>query len=118
MSQFAQTFQELRRAEPGVVDAVVVDLDGLVVASSTTSGIDDEQLGAQAAALSTLLERITSGLQRGQPEQVYVKATEGYVAMTSVADRGLLLCTADGTVKLGSLLGAMRTTAAALAKLL
>jgi len=71
-----------------------------------------------SAAMLSLGERIASELGRGSLEQVYIKGSNGYVLLMSVAENAVLTALARENAKLGLLLLDMHRTAEALSKLI
>lgn len=72
---------------PGVVDAVVVSSDGLLMAMSQGIGrAGGDQLAAVASGLTSLTQGAARCFGGGEVEQVIVELQEGYMFFMSISD--------------------------------
>ena len=69
----------------------VVSIDGLLLASNFPAGLDEERVGALAAALVALGDRTGKELERGEMQEVFVRCSEGMVALTSAGSERVLI---------------------------
>jgi predicted regulator of Ras-like GTPase activity (Roadblock/LC7/MglB family) len=86
---------------PGVVDAVVVSSDGLLMAMSPGIGrAGGDQLAAVAAGLISLTDGAARCFGGGDVEQVIVELQAGYMLFMSISDGSALavLCAKSGDV--------------------
>jgi uncharacterized protein len=84
--------------------AALVSLDGLSLASSLASGMDEERVSAMSAAMLSLGERICQELVRGDIERLFVEGAQGYAVLTGCGEDSVLLVMASSTVKQGLLM--------------
>jgi hypothetical protein len=103
---------------PDVEASALVSVDGLVIASSLPSGVEEDRVSAMSAAMLSLGERIASELGRGLLSQVYVKGGSGYVVLTAVGKEAVLTVLARQGAKLGLVFLEMRRAAQGLETLL
>lgn len=103
---------------PDVEASALVSVDGLVIASSLPSGVEEDRVSAMSAAMLSLGERIASELGRGLLSQVYVKGGRGYVVLTAVGEEAVLTVLARQGAKLGLVFLEMRRAAQDLETLL
>jgi hypothetical protein len=87
-----------------VQGASVVTPDGLALASSLPSGMDEERVSAMSAAMLSLGERIGKELGRGGIERIYVEGDDGYGVLTSCGQDAVFLVLASKAVKQGVLM--------------
>lgn len=87
---------------PGVVSAVVVTTDGLVLAFSDRIPRDAAD---QLAAITSGLSSLTSGAARcfdaGEVQQVIVEMDGGYLFISTVSDGSILAVRCDPTCDIG-----------------
>lgn len=110
--------RDMQASSPDIEASAVVSVDGLTIASALPQGVEEDRVAAMSAAMLSLGERIASELGRGSLEQVYIKGSNGYVFLMSVADDAVLTALARKHAKLGLLLLDMCRAADALAKLI
>ncbi len=94
--------RQMQGLTPNIEASAIVSPEGLVLASALPNGTDELQIGAMAAAVLTLGERIATELLQGRVKQIYVEGDgTGYVFMTSVGDQAILVTLANENAKLG-----------------
>jgi hypothetical protein len=103
---------------PDVEATILVSVDGLTMASSLPSGVEEDRIAAMSAAMLSLGERIASELGRGLLDEVYVKGEQGYVVLRAVGEEAVLTVLARQQTKLGLLFLDMRRASADLAAIL
>lgn len=105
MSNLAKNVSEhlrgLRSSTPEIIGAVIVNMDGFVVASVVPSEVDEELIGGMAAALLGVGERIAFDLMRADMEQVYVRSPKGYVIINAISKDSALVLLVSREAKLG-----------------
>ena len=93
---------------PDIEATAIVSLDGLTIASSLPSGVEEDRVSAMSAAMLSLGDRIAIELGRGMLDEVYVKGENGYVVLRSVGEEAVLTVLAREQTKLGLLFLDMR----------
>jgi predicted regulator of Ras-like GTPase activity (Roadblock/LC7/MglB family) len=99
--QLVERLRDLQASSGDVEAAAIVSVDGLSMASSLPSHIEEDRVSAMSAAMLSLGERISSELGRGALEQVMVKGQSGYVILTAVGQEAVLTVLARKDAKLG-----------------
>ncbi|MPZ70318.1 MAG: hypothetical protein GEU71_12450 [Actinobacteria bacterium] len=103
---------------PEIQAAAVVSVDGLPMASALPPDVEEERLAAMSAALHTLGERAATGLGKGDLEQVFVEAEDGYVVLMAAGEGAVLVTVADRDAKAGLVIFEMRKTASRVAEIM
>jgi predicted regulator of Ras-like GTPase activity (Roadblock/LC7/MglB family) len=98
--------------------AVLTTADGLPVEAVLPAGMSEERLAAMSAAILSLGERAAFELEKGNLEQITVKAEKGFVIVTGIGQEAVLTVMAPQDAKLGLLYLEIRKAAEELAKLL
>ena len=109
--------RDLQVSTPDIEASAVVSVDGLPLASSLPSGIEEDRVAAMSAAMQSLGERISSELGRGYLSQVYIKGENGYVIQMSVGEEAVLTVLARRQAKLGLVFLDMRRCVEALERI-
>ncbi len=110
----------LRGLQASTVDieaSAVVSVDGLIMASSLPSGVEEDRVSAMSAAMLSLGERIAIELGRGALDQVYIRGSNGYVILLAVGEDAVLTVLARKGAKLGLIFLDMKRAAEDLSKL-
>jgi hypothetical protein len=110
--------QRLLTAMPSVEAAAVVSHDGLPMASLLPDDLDEDRVGAMAAALLGLGERAGRTLGRGAAQQILVEGEHGYLCIMDVRHRALLVAVVHHVGKVGLLLYEMRAVSDGIAAIL
>lgn len=116
--QLLERLRDLQGSSGDVEAAAIVSVDGLSMASSLPSHIEEDRVSAMSAAMVSLGERISHELGRGMLEQVMVKGVNGYVILTSVGEEAVLTVLARKEAKLGLIFLDVNRAVEALEKLL
>lgn len=87
-----------------VQGAAVVTPDGLPLATSLPSSIDEERTAAMSAAMLSLGERISSEFARGDVDRIFVEGNKGYGILTSCGEDAVFLVLANQAAKQGLLM--------------
>ncbi|NPA58552.1 MAG: hypothetical protein GXN94_04570 [Aquificae bacterium] len=103
MDRFQKILQALIN-NTGADGAILISPDGLAISSTFKGDQDEDRVAAMGAAILSLGERVTTELNKGELDQLYVKGSEGYVLFTGVGNMAVLGVTTSGDVKLGLLL--------------
>jgi uncharacterized protein len=97
-----------------VQGAALVTPDGLPLASSLPSGMDDERVSAMSAAMLSLGERIGKELARGDIDRIYVEGTDGFSILTKCDEEAVFIVLASKAAKQGVLMLEIKRTVAEL----
>jgi len=116
--QLVERLRDLQVSTPDIEASAVVSVDGLSMASSLPTGVEEDRVSAMSAAMLSLGERIASELGRGSLNEVYVKGENGYVILTAVGEEAVLTVLARAGAKLGLVFLEMRRAAEELADVL
>ena len=92
---------ELNGSSADIQASAIISSDGLVIASLLSSEMDEDRVGAMAAAMLSLGDRTSQELGRGELEQVLVKGDKGYVLMTYAGENTVLSIVTTSSAKLG-----------------
>jgi uncharacterized protein len=101
-----------------VQGAALVTPDGLPLATTLPTHLDDERVSAMSAAMLSLGERISAELSRGEIERVLIEGTQGYGILTNCGEDAVFLVLAQPAAKQGILLLEIRRAVAELKLLL
>ena len=93
--------RDLQAGTPDIEASAVVSVDGLIMASSLPSGVDEDRISAMSAAMLSLGDRISSELKRGMLEQVYIRGDQGIIVLMAVGEDAVLTALARSQAKLG-----------------
>ncbi|MEP7294195.1 MAG: roadblock/LC7 domain-containing protein [Chloroflexota bacterium] len=99
--QLVARLRDLQSSSEGVEAAAIVSVDGLSIASSLPSGVEEDRVSAMSAAMISLGERISSELGRGLLKQLYVKGENGYVILNAIGEEAVLTVLARREARLG-----------------
>ena len=97
-------------ATSDVEGAAIVTPDGLPLATSLPSGMDDERVSAMSAAMLSLGERIGKELVRGVIDRIYVEGDKGLSILTSCGEDTVFLVLATKAAKQGLLMLEIKRT--------
>ncbi len=110
--------RDLQAGTPDIEASAVVSVDGLIMASSLPAGVDEDRISAMSAAMLSLGDRISSELNRGRLERVYISGSDGIIVLMAVGEDAVLTVLARSQAKLGLIFLDMRRAAEDLARLL
>jgi hypothetical protein len=96
--------KDFAAAASDVEGAAIVTPDGLPLATTLPSGMDDERVSAMSAAMLSLGERIGKELVRGTIDRIYVEGDLGLSILTSCGEDTVFLVLATKTAKQGLLM--------------
>lgn len=118
VAKLESILQNLVTSTSDVQGAALVSPDGLPLASTLPSGMDEERVSAMSAAMLSLGERIGNELARGTIDRLYVEGDKGYGILTSCGEEAVLLVLADKKAKQGILMLEIKRVAEDLKKAL
>jgi predicted regulator of Ras-like GTPase activity (Roadblock/LC7/MglB family) len=99
--RLGELLRQLQGLTPNVEASAIVSPEGLVLASALPNSTDEHEVGAMAAAVLTLGERIARELLAGRIKQIYVESDgNGYVFLTSIGNQAILVTLANPDAKL------------------
>jgi uncharacterized protein len=110
--------RDLQAGTPDIEASAVVSVDGLIMASSLPTDVDEDRISAMSAAMLSLGDRIASELNRGTLEQVYIKGSNGIIVLMAVGEDAVLTVLAREKARLGLIFLDMRRATEDLARLL
>ena len=110
--------RDLQAGTPDIEASAVVSVDGLIMASSLPSGVDEDRISAMSAAMLSLGDRIADELNRGRLERVYISGANGIIVLMAIGDDAVLTVLARKTAKLGLIFLDARRAAEDLTRLL
>ena len=116
--QMVDRLLDLQAGTPDIEASAVVSVDGLIMASSLPSGVDEDRISAMSAAMLSLGDRIAAELRRGTLDRVYISGTLGIIVLMAVGEEAVLTVLARSSAKLGLIFLDMRRAADDLEKLL
>ncbi|MEQ9368219.1 MAG: roadblock/LC7 domain-containing protein [Coleofasciculus chthonoplastes F3-SA18-01] len=93
-----------------VEGAAIVTPDGLPLATTLPSNMDDERVSAMSAAMLSLGERIGKELVRGTIDRIYVEGNQGLSILTSCGEDAVFLVLATKQAKQGLLMLEIKRT--------
>jgi hypothetical protein len=111
-SQIVNRLRDMQATAPDIIASALVTADGLSLASALPSDVEEERVAAMSAAMLSLGERISSELQRGSLEEVYIRGDQGLVLLTAVGRDAVLTALSRDEAKLGLIFLEMRRAAA------
>lgn len=92
---------DLNGSSADIEASAVISTDGLTIASLLAAAMDEDRVGAMAAAMLSLGDRTASELARGELEQVMIKGDNGYVLLIHAGPDAVLTVIARKESKLG-----------------
>ncbi|MDJ0753204.1 MAG: roadblock/LC7 domain-containing protein [Ardenticatenaceae bacterium] len=110
--------RDLQAGTPDIEASAVVSVDGLIMASSLPSGVDEDRISAMSAAMLSLGDRIAAELKRGTLDRVYISGSDGIIVLMAVGEEAVLTVLARSSAKLGLIFLDMKRAADDLARLL
>lgn len=116
-SKITDALRVLRTSTPDIVGAVVVNMEGFVVASLLPSDVDEELIAGMAASLLGVGERISSDLMGANMEQIYTRSPKGYIVLQAITSDAALVLLVTREAKLGLVFLEVKRVAAELARL-
>ncbi len=116
--KLTSVLNELNGSSADIEAAAVISTDGLVIASVLPKSMDEDRVGAMAAAMLSLGDRTAHELARGDLEQVLIKGDHGYVMMAHAGPNAVVTLIAKPSAKLGLIFLDVKRAADSIAKLL
>ncbi len=109
---------DLNSGSADIEASAVISLDGLTMASMLQANMDEDRVGAMAAAMLSLGDRTAIELARGALDQVMIKGSNGYVLLIHAGSEAVLSVIVRDKAKLGLIFLDATRAANAIANLL
>ncbi|ALG69114.1 hypothetical protein BegalDRAFT_1587 [Beggiatoa alba B18LD] len=109
---------ELNGTSADIEASAVISTDGLIMSAMLPSTMDEDRVGAMAAAMLSLGDRTAHELGRGELEQVLIKGDKGYVLLTHAGPDTVVSVVAKPTAKLGLIFLDVKRAAASISKIM
>jgi len=109
---------DLNGSSAEIEASALISTDGLMMAAMMPAGLDEDRVGAMAAAMLSLGDRTAQELERGNIEQVLIKGDNGYVLMTHAGEDAVLSVLAKPNARLGLIFLDVKRAAESIAKVL
>lgn len=93
--------RELNASSPEIEGSCIISIEGLVMASVLSLGIDEDRGAALAAALLSRAARTAKAMNRGALEQFLLKCEAGCILMMNVGEGALLMVLSKPDAKFG-----------------
>lgn len=101
---FIQDILKTLNSTPDITSSAVISTDGLPIASALQSGMDEDRIGAMAAALLSLGNRAAKEVLQGNLDNTIIHTDKGYMLLFQASDSILLTITTTHEAKLGLVL--------------
>ncbi len=103
----AQNFTWLLRTfasdTAGVIEAIVVSVDGLLMATSGTPETEDtDRLAAISSSLLSLAVGVGQCYRMGDPDKILIQLTHGHLIVTTISDDSVLAVLVSEQANLGT----------------
>ena len=109
---------DLNGSSADIEASAVISMDGLTIASMLAANMDEDRVGAMAAAMLSLGDRTSAELSRGELEQVMIKGDNGYVLLIHAGRDAVLTVIARKEAKLGLVFLDAKRAASGIAEML
>lgn len=96
-----EILKSLPFANPDIKAAAIFSMEGLPVASSLPSGIEEDRMAANSAAVLSTGEKVVGELNIGGFEQVFIRGSDGYAIISRAGAEAILVVLAGKDAKLG-----------------
>lgn len=114
---FNSILSDLNGSSAEIEASAVISTDGLMMAAQMPAGMDEDRIGAMAAAMLSLGDRTARELARGALDQVLIKGHNGYVLMVHAGKEAVLSVMAKPNARLGLIFLDVKRAAEAITKL-
>ncbi len=106
-----EELKKLQISSPDIQASAIVSSDGLIIASALPTNVEEDRVSAMSAAMLSLGERISTELNRGDLDQIYIRGDSGYVMLMAVGNEAVLTVMASENAKLGLIFLDIKRTA-------
>ncbi len=94
-----QVLEELNKTS-GITGSMMVDNDGIVIASDLDTSFEEETVGALAASITANIQKSLDRLQQTSLKQITIEAAHGKLFFTD-AKIGVMVVTVESDVNIG-----------------
>lgn len=94
--------RELNNSNNQILLSMIVSSDGFTLAHEGDA-IDPDKVAASYIELQIVAEKIMSGLEYGNLEEVFVRSGHGCIAIMPISDKGILACMSKPDLTSGTL---------------
>ncbi len=115
---FGSILSDLNGSSADIEASAIISTDGLMMAAQLPAEMDEDRIGAMAAAMLSLGDRTAQELGRGTLEQVLIKGDKGYVLMTHAGSEAVLSVMAKPQARLGLIFLDVKRAAEAITKII
>ncbi|MFX0041648.1 MAG: roadblock/LC7 domain-containing protein [Candidatus Hodarchaeota archaeon] len=107
---YEELLKKLKYSIPEIQAVAIITNEGMPIASVLPPEIDDVKISAMTSALLSLAEMTVVEMEKGDFDQLYLKATDGYLIYMQAGPRAVLAVSTTIDVKLGLVFLECRTT--------
>ncbi|MHA1167325.1 MAG: roadblock/LC7 domain-containing protein [Candidatus Hodarchaeales archaeon] len=118
LAQIEGLLNNVKMRIPDIQGLVVVTKDGLPIAASIDSRIDEDRISAMTAASLNLAERVVLELNRGIMSEMIIKGNEGLVIIMDAGEEAVLTGITHSDAKLGLVLLDMKRASRKLSEMI
>lgn len=118
IEQIHNILEKLKGGHDGVEGCILVTAQGLPIDSAIDSSADEDLISAMTASISSVSERVTQELGKGQINNISILGDHGYIILLDIAARAVLTVLAKTDANLGLILLLARKSCAQLAELI
>jgi hypothetical protein len=95
---------KLKGGHDGVEGCILVTAQGLPIDSVFEGNADEDLISAMTASISSVSERVTGELGKGQINNISILGEHGYIILLDVSGRAVLTVLAETDANLGLIL--------------
>ena len=118
IEQIHNILTKLKAGHDGVEGCILVTAQGLPIDSATDGRADEDLISAMTASISSVSERVTQELGKGQINNISILGEHGYIILLDVAARAVLTVLAKTDANLGLILLLAKKSCTQLAELI
>jgi predicted regulator of Ras-like GTPase activity (Roadblock/LC7/MglB family) len=107
---YEELLKKLKYSIPEIQAVAIITNEGMPIASVLPPEIDDVKISAMTSALLSLAEMTVAEMEKGDFDQLYLKATDGYLIYMQAGPKAVLAVSTTIDVKLGLVFLECRTT--------
>ncbi|MEA2070057.1 MAG: roadblock/LC7 domain-containing protein [Asgard group archaeon] len=104
VEQIQNILTKLKNGHDGVEGCILVTAQGLPIDSAFDGNADEDLISAMTASISSVSERVTSELGKGQINNITILGDYGYIILLDVEMRAVLTVLAKTDANLGLIL--------------
>lgn len=104
IEQIHNILADLKAAHNGVEGCILVTAQGLPIDSVLEGTADEDLISAMTASISSVSERVTKELGKGQINNISILGDHGYIILLDVTGRAVLTILAKTDANLGLIL--------------